>query len=81
MFVEKTCALCPTEDRCQPYWPTLESSWVHVVCALGIQGVLFYDELYYTPVDISNVSIQKFGNKVRQTNRKEKRCVAFLKFV
>jgi len=61
-----TCALCPTEDRCQPYWPTLESSWVHVVCALGIQGVLFYDELYYTPVDISNVSIQKFGNKMCQ---------------
>ncbi|CAF3014969.1 unnamed protein product [Rotaria sp. Silwood2] len=60
---DPTCALCPTKDRCQAFWPTLESSWVHVVCALGVPGVLFYDELYYTPVDLSNISSQKFGNK------------------
>ncbi|CAF1076360.1 unnamed protein product [Rotaria sordida] len=60
---DPTCALCPTKDRCQPFWPTLESTWVHVVCALGVPGVLFYDELYYTPVDLSNISSQKFGNK------------------
>ncbi|CAF4726388.1 unnamed protein product, partial [Rotaria socialis] len=60
---DPTCALCPTKDHCQAFWPTLESSWVHVVCALGVPGVLFYDELYYTPVDLSNISSQKFGNK------------------
>ncbi|CAF2092394.1 unnamed protein product [Rotaria magnacalcarata] len=60
---DPTCALCPMKDNCQAFWPTLESSWVHVVCALGVPGVLFYDELYYTPVDLSNISSQKFGNK------------------
>ncbi|UJR34254.1 hypothetical protein I4U23_021658 [Adineta vaga] len=57
------CALCPNRDRCNAFWPTLESSWIHVICAVGIPGVLYYDELYYTPVDLSNISSQKFGNK------------------
>ncbi|CAF1286823.1 unnamed protein product [Rotaria sp. Silwood1] len=60
---DPTCSLCPTKDRCQAFWPTLESTWVHVVCALGVPGVLYYDELYYTPVDLSNIPSQKFGNK------------------
>ncbi len=60
----QTCALCPTKDRCNAFWPTLESSWIHVICALGVPGVLYYDELYYTPVDLSNIPPQKFGNKV-----------------
>ena len=25
--------------------------------------MLYYDELYYTPVDLSNIPAQKFGNK------------------
>ncbi|CAF3700292.1 unnamed protein product [Adineta steineri] len=60
---DPTCALCPTKDRCNAFWPTLESTWIHVVCALGVPGILYYDELYYTPVDLSNISSQKFGNK------------------
>ncbi|CAF1285667.1 unnamed protein product [Adineta ricciae] len=60
---DPTCALCSNRDRCNAFWPTLESSWVHVICAIGVPGVLYYDELYYTPVDLSNIPVQKFGNK------------------
>ncbi|CAF0871207.1 unnamed protein product [Didymodactylos carnosus] len=55
------CALCP--ERGGAFWPTLESSWCHVVCAMTVPNVLLYEEIYYTPVDLSNIPPQKFGNK------------------
>lgn len=65
-FVCTRCSKSCKDIRCElcvrtsgAFKPTVNKKWVHVVCALFIDGVVFQDKYLMEPVDISKVKFNK----------------------
>lgn len=66
---EIRCVLCVRKNGA--FKPTVDKNWVHVVCALFTDGVVFEDVSLMEPVDTSRV---KFNKKAKCTV-----CIEFKK--